>query len=81
MHAQACRRGPVAISVCAHIAGTIWKVGVSLHDEVAEGATVAVIESMKMEIPVQAPARGQVAAIHVEPGQFVEEGDPVLDLS
>lgn len=80
MHAQACCRGPVATSVYAHIAGTIWKVGVMPNDEVAEGATLIVIESMKMEIPVEAPIRGRVATIHVKPGQVVEEGDPLLDL-
>jgi acetyl-CoA carboxylase biotin carboxyl carrier protein len=80
MHAQDCCRGHVATSVRAHIAGTIWKVGVTPDDEVADGATLIVIESMKMEIPVEAPVRGRVTAIHVKPGQVVEEGDPLLDL-
>ena len=73
-------RGPVATSVRAHIAGTIWKVEVSLDDEVAEGDTVVVIESMKMEIPVEASLGGRVAAIHVKTGQSVEEGDRLLEL-
>jgi acetyl-CoA carboxylase biotin carboxyl carrier protein len=73
-------QGPVATAVQAHIAGTVWKIEVSFGDEVEEGQTVAVLESMKMEMPVEAPVAGRVTAIHVEPGRFVEEGEPLMDL-
>jgi acetyl-CoA carboxylase biotin carboxyl carrier protein len=70
----------VAIAVRAHIAGTVWKIEVDFDDEVEEGQTVAILESMKMEMPVEAPRAGRVSAIHVAPGRFVEEGEPLMDL-
>ncbi|HEY5284262.1 MAG TPA: acetyl-CoA carboxylase biotin carboxyl carrier protein subunit [Polyangia bacterium] len=71
---------PVATAVRAHIAGTVWKLVVSFDDEVEEGQTVAVLESMKMEMPVEAPVAGRVTAIHVAPGRFVEEGEALMEL-
>ena len=41
---------------------------------------VVILESMKMEMPVEAPIAGRVAAIYVVPGRFVEEGELLLDL-
>jgi acetyl-CoA carboxylase biotin carboxyl carrier protein len=70
----------VATAVRAHIAGTVWKVEVAFDDEVEEGQTVAILESMKMEMPVEAPVSGRVIAIHVAPGRFVEEGEPLIEL-
>lgn len=69
-----------AISIRAHIAGTVWRIEVEYGDEVNGGQTVVVIESMKMEMAVEAPAAGRVCAIHVRQGQSVEEGDPLLDI-
>jgi acetyl-CoA carboxylase biotin carboxyl carrier protein len=74
-------QGPVATKVRAHIAGTVWKLVVSFDDEVEEGQTVAVLESMKMEMPVEAPIAGRVTAIHVAPGRFVEEGESLMELA
>jgi len=70
----------VATAVRAHIAGTVWKLQVSFDDEVEEGQTVAILESMKMEMPVEAPVSGRVIAIHVTPGRFVEEGESLMEL-
>jgi acetyl-CoA carboxylase biotin carboxyl carrier protein len=70
----------VAIPVRAHIAGTVWKVEVAFDEEVEEGQTVAILESMKMEMPVEAPRAGRVSVIHVAPGRFVEEGEPLMEL-
>jgi acetyl-CoA carboxylase biotin carboxyl carrier protein len=70
----------VATAVRAHIAGTVWKVEVEFDDEVEEGQTVVILESMKMEMPVEAPAAGRVVAIHVTPGRFVEEGEALIEL-
>ena len=53
---------------------------VAFDDEVEEGQTVAILESMKMEMPVEAPVSGRVTAIRVAPGRFVEEGEPLMDL-
>jgi acetyl-CoA carboxylase biotin carboxyl carrier protein len=64
----------------AHITGTVWKIEVAVGDDVAEGDTVAILESMKMEMPVEAEDEGTVKAILVEEGQAVNEGDPIIEL-
>ncbi|UCC93041.1 MAG: acetyl-CoA carboxylase biotin carboxyl carrier protein subunit [Thermoplasmata archaeon] len=62
----------------ANMAGTIFKVLVAAGDEVEAGQDVIVLESMKMEIPLQAEVGGKVTAVNVEEGQFVNEGDVLL---
>jgi acetyl-CoA carboxylase biotin carboxyl carrier protein len=66
--------------VKAHITGTVWKIEVKVGDAVAEGQTVVVLESMKMEMPVESPSAGQVSAVLVKEGQSVEEGAPLVEL-
>jgi acetyl-CoA carboxylase biotin carboxyl carrier protein len=70
----------MATSVKAHIAGTVWKVEVAVGDSVSEGQTVVILESMKMEMPVESPAAGRVTTIVAAPGQAVEEGTLLLEL-
>jgi acetyl-CoA carboxylase biotin carboxyl carrier protein len=64
----------------AHITGTVWKIEVKVGDNVDEGDTVVVLESMKMEMPVEAEDAGEVREILCEEGQAVNEGDPLLVL-
>ena len=64
----------------AHITGTVWKIEVALGDAVAEGDTVAILESMKMEMPVEAEDEGTVKSIVVSEGQAVSEGDTLIVL-
>ncbi len=64
----------------AHITGTVWKIEVEVGDTVEEGDTVAILESMKMEMPVEAEDPGVVKEILVEEGQSVSEGDPLVVL-
>jgi acetyl-CoA carboxylase biotin carboxyl carrier protein len=64
----------------AHISGTVWRVEVKPGDHVDEGQTVIVLESMKMEMPVEAEDEGTVSAILVEEGQAVAEGEPLVEL-
>ena len=59
--------------VRSEITGSVWKVEVAVGQSVAEGDTLVIVESMKMEIPISAPAAGVVAEI------FVAEGEPVAD--
>jgi acetyl-CoA carboxylase biotin carboxyl carrier protein len=66
--------------VAAHITGTVWKIEVKVGDNVDEGDTVVILESMKMEMPVEAEDAGQVREILCEEGQAVNEGDPLLVL-
>jgi acetyl-CoA carboxylase biotin carboxyl carrier protein len=67
-------------NVEAHITGTVWKIEVSVGDRVEEGDTVAILESMKMEMPVEAEDEGTVKEILVAEGQSVSEGDPLVVL-
>jgi acetyl-CoA carboxylase biotin carboxyl carrier protein len=64
----------------AHITGTVWKIEVKVGDQVDEGDTVAILESMKMEMPVEAEDPGKVAEIRCEEGQSVSEGDVLVVL-
>ncbi len=71
----------MATRVNAHITGTVWKIEVQVGDTVAEGQTVVILESMKMEMPVESPAAGKVSAVLVKEGLAVEEGAPLIELS
>ena len=64
----------------AHITGTVWKIEVKIGDAVAEGDTVAILESMKMEMPVEAEDEGTVKEIVVSEGEAVSEGDTLVVL-
>ena len=64
----------------AHITGVVFQVAAKAGDTVAAGDAVIVLESMKMEIPVEAPRAGAVKEIRVEEGQTVQEGDVVAIL-
>ena len=66
--------------VLAHITGTVWKIEVEVGDSVEEGDTVVILESMKMEMPVEAEDAGTVRSIHVQEGQAVREGEPLVTL-
>jgi acetyl-CoA carboxylase biotin carboxyl carrier protein len=58
----------------AQITGNVWKIEKAVGDAIAEGETLIILESMKMEIPVEAPCAGTLAEIRVAEGQSVEEG-------
>jgi acetyl-CoA carboxylase biotin carboxyl carrier protein len=70
----------MATTVKAHIAGTVWKIEVAVGDAVTEGQTVVILESMKMEMPVESPAAGRVSAILVKAGDAVAENAPLVEL-
>jgi acetyl-CoA carboxylase biotin carboxyl carrier protein len=75
-----CRVRAMAVQVTAHITGTVWKIEVKLGDTVANEQTLVILESMKMEMPVEAPTSGRVSRIAVSEGQSVEEGDLLIEL-
>lgn len=64
----------MATNVTAHITGTVWKVEKQVGDSVEEGDSVVILESMKMEMPVEAPSSGKVSEIRCSEGDAVEEG-------
>jgi acetyl-CoA carboxylase biotin carboxyl carrier protein len=66
--------------ITAPVTGTVWKIQVKVGETVAEGQTLVVLESMKMEMPVEAPSEGKVAAVHVTESQAIDEGDDLVTL-
>ena len=64
----------------AHITGTVWKIEVAVGDTVEDGDTVVILESMKMEMPVESEDDGVVSEIKCEEGQSVQEGDVLVVL-
>lgn len=65
----------------ADVTGSIWKILVKEGDSVAEDQIVAIIEAMKMEIPVVASDSGVVVTVHVKEGDAIAEGGSVVTLS
>jgi biotin carboxyl carrier protein len=63
------------IRVRSEIAGSVWKIEVSVGDTVAEDDPLVILESMKMEIPLLAPQAGVVREILVAEGEPIAEGD------
>ncbi len=66
--------------VAAHITGTVWKIQVSAGQQVSAGDTLVILESMKMEMPVEAPEGGTVKEVRVKEAQPVNEGDVLIVL-
>jgi acetyl-CoA carboxylase biotin carboxyl carrier protein len=67
----------VSERVIAEMVANVWKVVVSAGDSVEEGDALCILESMKMEIPVEAPVAGTVARVEVAEGAVVQEGDVI----
>jgi acetyl-CoA carboxylase biotin carboxyl carrier protein len=70
----------MATNVAAHITGTVWKIECKPGDAVEEGQVLVILESMKMEMPIEAPEKGTVKSVAVAEGQAVEEGATVVVL-
>ncbi len=67
-------------NVSANMAGTVLQVLVQAGDQVSAGQDIVVLESMKMEVPVQAETDGTVEEVKVSIGDFVNEGDSLVVL-
>lgn len=66
--------------VKASMAGTVWKIVVAEGDQVTAGQDVAILESMKMEIPIAAEESGTVTKISVNEGDFINVDDAILEI-
>ncbi|EJV85280.1 acetyl-CoA carboxylase biotin carboxyl carrier protein subunit [Bacillus mycoides] len=66
--------------VYASMAGNVWKIVVGVGDTVEEEQDVVILESMKMEIPIVSEEAGTVMKISVQEGDFVNEGDVLLEI-
>ncbi len=69
------------VRICAEMAGKVVQVCVKERDEVEEDQDLIIIESMKMQIPVGAPEAGTVVKVFVVPDQFLNDGDPIVELA
>ena len=65
------------IRVQSEITGKVWAIEAKIGDQLDEEDTIIVLESMKMEIPVVAPAGGTLKEILVQEGDAVAEGQDV----
>jgi acetyl-CoA carboxylase biotin carboxyl carrier protein len=65
----------MAEEIRAEMVANVWKVVKAAGDSVADGDTLVILESMKMEIPVVAESEGVVREIAVNEGDVVQEGD------
>jgi acetyl-CoA carboxylase biotin carboxyl carrier protein len=64
----------------AHVTGTVWKIECEVGDTVTAGDTVVVLESLKLEMPVEAGDEGTVMEVLCEEGQAVNQGDGLVVL-
>ena len=65
------------MDVQAEMVANVWKVVVAPGDAVEEGDALVILESMKMEIPVESPTGGVVKELRVQEGGVVQEGDVI----
>ena len=60
------------------VAGSVWKIEIESGAEVQTGDTLAIIESMKMEVPITAPTTGRIAELLCSSGQRVQAGQALI---
>lgn len=66
--------------VRSEVTGSVWKVEIAVGQSVSEGETLLIVESMKMEIPICAPASGVVSELLVAEGEAVADDQVVVIL-
>ena len=70
----------MAEDVRAEIVASVLEVVVNEGDQIGEGDTLVLLESMKMEIPVLAASAGTITTLHVAEGDVVQEGDLIAEI-
>jgi acetyl-CoA carboxylase biotin carboxyl carrier protein len=69
------------MKVIAEVAGKVWKIEARPGATLAADDVILILESMKMEIPVVAPAAGKLTELNVKEGDMVNEGDAVATMA
>jgi acetyl-CoA carboxylase biotin carboxyl carrier protein len=69
------------MNIKSTMAGVVFHIDVRLGEEIEEGQAVVILESMKMEIPIESTVKGVVREILVQEGDFVNEGDELVVIS
>lgn len=67
-------------TVKAEMAGTVLEVKVKVGDKIAANQEIVVLESMKMEVPVVSPVAGTIKSVKKAAGDFVNEGEGLVDI-
>ncbi|MDE2363818.1 MAG: acetyl-CoA carboxylase biotin carboxyl carrier protein subunit [Hyphomicrobiales bacterium] len=70
----------MAVKVASDVSGSVWKLVAQPGDQIEAEAEIAIIESMKMEIPVLAPRAGKLARFLVAEGEAVAEGQAIAEI-
>lgn len=70
-----------SIKIRTEVTGSVWKIEAQVGQKLAAGATIMILESMKMEIPVIAEDGGTLVELHVAEGESVDEGQVVATLT
>ncbi len=65
----------------SEVTGTVFRIECSVGDSVVKGGTVLIMESMKLEIPLESAHAGTVTEIRCEEGQAVQEGEILVVLA
>lgn len=68
------------MNIRSNMSGSLWKLVVKVGDQVEAGQEVAILESMKMEIPIVSEGSGVVEAILKNEGDFIQEDEVVVRL-
>src|SRR5581483_5659089 len=77
---QATMKESRVAEVRAEMVANVWKVVAAEGDQVDDGDTLVILESMKMEIPVLAEGSGTVTRLHVAEGDVIQEGDLIATI-
>ncbi|MFO1420899.1 MAG: urea carboxylase [Candidatus Competibacteraceae bacterium] len=70
--------GAAEVALESHVPGNVWQVPVAEGDQVETGQSLVIVESMKMEITLQAPCAGRIARLLCQPGTAVQAGQRLL---
>ena len=70
----------MASKIMSQMAGTLLEIKVKSGEKVKKGQEVAVLESMKMEVPLISSLEGKVVTVLKNTGDFVNEGEAVFEL-
>ena len=74
------RRAGSHESLAAPMPATVIAVNVKLGDPVSRGDILVLLEAMKMELPLRAPADGKVTAVNCQAGELVQPGTPLVEI-
>ncbi|KQP44668.1 acetyl-CoA carboxylase biotin carboxyl carrier protein subunit [Pseudorhodoferax sp. Leaf274] len=68
----------MSTSIPSSVTGTVWKIEAAEGQQVARGDSLLLVESMKMEVPIEAPGAGRVLRFLVAEGETVAEGQALV---